>query len=312
VPRRIVALVGSTAVGKTGLALRLARTLDAEIVSADSMQIYRGMDIGTAKPTPEQQALAPHHLIDIVDPDEAFHAGRYREAADRAVEGIRGRGKLPLVVGGTGLYIKALLHGLFHDPPAEPRASWAERLASYGRFAGDPHEALARVDPATARTIHPHDRVRARRALDVFVRTGKSITALRDLHGFQENRYDALVVGLRMDRTSLVRRIDARVDAMVRAGLLDEVRGLLDDGYGADLPSMKGLGYRHMVRFLEGAWSMETATENLKRDTRRYAKRQRTWFEHQETVVWFHGPDPAETICETIQRFLQGPVKKIV
>jgi len=302
---KIVVLVGPTASGKTGLALALARRFDAEIVGADSMQVYRGMDIGTAKPTRQERTAVPHHLIDIVDPDEAFHAGRYRDAADRAVEEIRRRGKLPLVVGGTGLYVKVLLHGLFREPGAgRASRSWPEQLSMYGRFGSSPHAALARVDPAAARTVHPNDRVRAQRALDVFLRTGRSIMDLRDPHRFQENRYDALVVGLCPGRDELRRRIDTRVDGMIRAGLMEEVRGLLLDGYAPDLPSMKGLGYRHMAGVLHGSWSMETGREAMKRDTRRYAKRQRTWFRHQESVAWFHASDPAHAICETIRRFL--------
>jgi tRNA dimethylallyltransferase len=310
--KKIVVLVGPTAAGKTALALRLARVFPVEVVGADSMQIYRGMDIGTAKPTLEERDRVPHHLIDRVYPDEAFHAGRYREEADQAVREIHGRGNVPLVVGGTGLYVKALLHGLFHEPRGTASASWQERLAAYRRFGTHPHEVLARLDPPAARAIHPNDRVRAERALDVLERTGMSITELRGRHRFREKRYDALVVGLCPERGELYRRIDLRVDRMVRTGLLDEVAGLLRLGYAQDLPSMRGLGYRHMTCVLDGSWTMETALETLKRDTRRYAKRQHTWFRHQESVTWVHEPDPLYVICETIQRFLARPIKEIV
>jgi tRNA dimethylallyltransferase len=309
---KMVVLVGPTSVGKTGLALRLAQTLNGEIVGADSMQIYRGMDIGTAKPTREERARVPHHLIDIVNPDESFHAKRYQQAADLVVQEIHGRGRLPIVVGGTGLYIKALLHGLFPDPPVA-----SERPVPQGRKAGqggggDPHAHLRRVDPVAARAIHPHDAVRARRALDVFLRTGRSITEWQSHHGFGEDRYDALVLGLWMDRERLNRRIHSSVDRMIREGFLQEVRALLKQGFSRDLPSMKSLGYRHMVSVLEGTRSLEEAVALMERDTRRYAKRQRTWFQHQEKVVWFSSPDASERIYETIQEFLDRQVKKIV
>ncbi len=311
-PGKVVALVGPTAVGKTVLSLRLADLLKAEIVGADSMQVYRGMDIGTAKPSPEERAAVVHHLIDIVYPDEAFHAKRYQQEADRTVEELRRRGKVPLVVGGTGLYIKALFHGLFDDPPRHENESWRQRMEPYQRFGEDPYPMLVRVDPAAARNIHPNDSVRAQRALDVFFRTGKSITDLRSRHRFQENRYESLLVGLRMDRETLNRRINTRVDRMIRTGLLEEVQGLMLQGYSPDLPPMKSLGYRHMACVLKGTWALDDAIETLKRDTRRYAKRQRTWFQHQERVVWFHETDPVEKIYETIQRFFQGQIKEIV
>jgi tRNA dimethylallyltransferase len=306
--KKMVVLVGPTSAGKTGLALRLAEALNGEIVGADSMQIYRGMDIGTAKATPEERARVPHHLIDIVDPDESFHAKRYQQAADLVVEGVQARGRLPVVVGGTGLYIKALLHGLFPDPVAAPGLPVPQGRGP----GGDPHAELSRVDPVAARAIHPHDAVRARRALDVFFRTGRSISEWQSQHRFEEDRYDALVLGLWMERESLNRRIHARVDRMIREGFLEEVRWLLKQGFSRDLPSMKSLGYRHMVSVLEGTRSLEEAVSVMERDTRRYAKRQRTWFHHQEKVVWFSSPDAWEKICETIQEFLDRQVKKIV
>jgi len=302
---RIVVLVGPTAVGKTSRALQLAARFSAEIVSADSMQVYRGMDIGTAKPTAAERAAAVHHLIDIVSPDQAFDAKRFQRAADRAVAQIRERGRMPLVVGGTGLYVKALLHGLFHDPGGGGGGAWAPRVEAYRRLGEEPHAALLRVDPAAALAIHPNDRVRAQRALDVFLRTGASITAHRAGHRFREDRYEALVVGLRMERESLSRRIDLRVKAMVRRGLLEEVAGLLRQGFSADLPPMQSLGYRHMQTVLSGSASLEEARELLARDTRRYAKRQMTWFQHQESVTWFDASDPPEGMYERIQAFYQ-------
>jgi tRNA dimethylallyltransferase len=305
-PKRIVALVGPTGVGKSSLALRLAPALNAEIVSADSVQIYRGMDIGTGKPTTRERREVAHHLIDCVAPDEPFHAAHYQKRADRAIEDVSGRGKTVMVVGGTGLYVKVLLHGLFEDSRAERFSNWKEKLIYYESFGEDPHRILKEMDPEAAGTIHPNDRVRAQRALEVMLRTGKSIIDLRKLHGFRQHRYEALVIGLTMDRERLFERIDARVDGMVRQGLLEEVRSLISKGYSPDLPSMQALGYRHMAGVLAGDVGMPEAVRMLKRDTRRYAKRQYTWFRHQQKVSWFEAPFPLERILETIRAFLEG------
>ncbi len=300
----IVVLVGPTAAGKSSLALRLAEQIPAEIVSADSMQVYRGMDIGTAKPSVEDRARIPHHLIDIADPDESFHAARYQKEADQAIAGILGRGRLPLVVGGTGLYVKALLHGLFAEADPIREKTWSARLGRYAPFGDDPHALLAQVDPEGARRIHCRDRVRVQRALDVYLRTGRSIADWQQDHGFRENRYRFLIIGLCPDRKSLYRRIDERVDRMMKEGLLEEVSALLAAGYGPELPSMKALGYRHMAAVIAGAATLESAVEALKRDTRRYAKRQITWFRNQEEVLWIQ-PEPERVIVDRIQNFLQ-------
>jgi tRNA dimethylallyltransferase len=305
-PKRIVVIVGPTAVGKSSLALRLASKVNAEIVSADSMQIYRGMDIGTSKPTAEEKRRIRHHLIDIVDPDESFHAVQFQERADRAIEDIHARGKTPMIVGGTGLYVKALLHGLFEDPSVSRFDAWDEKLNHYESLGEDPHKRLESLDPDAAMRIHPNDQVRARRALEVFLRTGKSIRELQAGHGFREDRYDALVMGLAMDRERLFERINNRVDAMVLAGLEKEVRGLLDKGYSPHLPSMRSLGYRHLTEAILGGVDRSEAIRLFKRDTRRYAKRQYTWFRNQEKVEWLKVPFQEERILETIRAFLRG------
>ncbi len=300
-PKKIFVLVGPTAVGKSSLALRLAPELNAEIVSADSMQIYRGMDIGTGKPTDEERRRVAHHLVDCVEPDEPFHAVRFQEEADRAIEDIRARGKTPMVVGGTGLYVKALLHGLFEDPGMNRFEKWDKKLHHYKSLGNNPHQSLEAVDPEAARRIHPNDEVRARRALEVFLRTGRSITVLQRRHGFQQERYQALTLGLTMDRERLFDRIHTRIDRMVRAGLLEEVRTLLARGYSPELPSMRSLGYRHMAKVVAGDWEMSDAVRLLKRDTRRYAKRQFTWFYNQEKAEWVTPPFRVERILVTIQ-----------
>lgn len=305
-PKRIFVLVGPTAVGKTSLALQLAPELNAEIVSADSMQIYRGMDIGTSKPTAEERRRVAHHLIDVVDPDESFHAVQFQGGADRAIEDIHARGKTAMIVGGTGLYVKVLLHGLFEDPSVNKFDRWEEKLYYYSSLSDKPHKILESLDPAAAQRIHPNDHVRARRALEVFLRTGKSITDLQKQHGFKQDRYRALIMGLTMDRERLFNRIDARVDEMLRAGLLEEVGALMTRGYSPHLPSLRSLGYRHMTKVIAGELEVSEAVRLFKRDTRRYAKRQYTWFNNQEKTEWLSAPFGAEGILETIRAFLRS------
>jgi len=302
---KILVLVGPTAAGKSRLAVRLADEIGAEIITADSMQVYRDLDIGTAKPSTEERAGIPHHLIDIADPDETFHAARYQKEADRAIAEVLARGHVPFVVGGTGLYVKALLHGLFHDPTPPRHERWRDPFREQEQPGEDPRAMLNRLDPATAERIHPNDSARTRRALEVLLRTGRSITALQNDHGFRENRYRALLLGLSLPREELYRRINARADWMVEQGLLEEVRSLLGRGTGRETPAMRGLGYRHMVQFLQGSIPLEDAVETLKRDTRHYAKRQITWFCNQEKVTWFQ-PAQVLGISDRIQEFFSA------
>lgn len=302
--KKIVVLVGPTAAGKSACALEVAERIGAEIVAADSMQVYRGMDIGTAKPSHEDRERIPHHLLDVVDPDDLFNAGLYQREADRAIECICRKGNVPLIVGGTGLYVKALLRGLFPDPLAGKARTWGERIRHLTALADDPWRRLARLDPLAAASIEPADRVRAQRALEVYQATGTSITVFRSEHRFNVKRYEALVFGLTMDRNTLYRRIKERADSMIERGLIDEVKALLDRGYSGDLPSMRGLGYRHMVAYLSGVMELEEALYRFKRDTMRYAKRQLTWFRHQEDPSWYEAPFPLSEIVERARRFL--------
>lgn len=302
---KILVLVGPTAAGKSRLAVRLADEIGAEIITADSMQVYRDLDIGTAKPSAQERAGIPHHLIDIADPDETFHAARYQKEADRAIAEVLARGHVPFVVGGTGLYVKALLHGLFHDPTPPRHERWRDPFRGQEQPGEDPRAMLNRLDPATAERIHPNDSARTRRALEVLLRTGRSITALQNDHGFRENRYRALLLGLSLPREELYRRINARADWMVEQGLLEEVRSLLGRGTGRETPAMRGLGYRHMVQFLQGSIPLEDAVETLKRDTRHYAKRQITWFCNQEKVTWFQSAQVLG-ISDRIQEFFSA------
>ena len=302
---KVIFIVGPTGVGKTDAALGLASRLDAEIISADSMQVYRYMDIGTAKPTPAQRRQRPHHLLDVVDPDGEFNAALFREHAMGAMEGIRARARNVLVAGGTGLYVKALARGLFAGPArnAEIREGLERTLAEHGP---EPlFERLKRLDPDAAARIHRRDRVRIVRALEVFQATGKPLSRWQREHRFGDRSFDFLVLGLERPRSELYERIDERCRRMMEAGLLDEVRGLLDRGYAPSLRSMQGVGYRQAVECLTDRVSEAGALTSMQQATRRLAKRQLTWFRADPTLHWLH-PDRMDAAGELCSRFLEG------
>ena len=299
----IAIVVGPTASGKTDLALRLAERCDAEIVNADSMQVYRGMDIGTAKPSREELQRIPHHLIDVVGPDRNFSASDFRVHAEEAIRDSVDRGKNVIVVGGTGLYIKALLQGLVDSPSGkdEIRRELAELSAREGKEA-----ILARlraVDPDTAARLHPNDQVRIIRALEVYHETGRPISAYRDDHGFGGDFYRSLKIGIHVERDELYRRIERRVDQMLSNGLVSEVERLLAAGYGAGLKSMRSIGYRHVCSLIRKEYSYDEMVRLIKRDTRRYAKRQLTWFRTDEEINWVEYPGNFDTICSIVIEF---------
>ncbi len=301
--KKVVAVVGPTGVGKTALGIELAERFSGEIVNFDSVQVYRYLDLGTAKPTPEERARVPHHLIDILEPDEPFNAAAFVERADRVIAEITARGRLPVLVGGTGLYLRALLHGLFPvEVPEELRHRLRERLAREGL--ASLYQELRRRDPRAARRIHPHDRVRVLRALEVCLATGRTFSELAEKHAFRERRYQALKIGLHLPRPELYRRLDERVDRMLARGLLEEVRGLLERGFSPELKPLQAIGYRHMIAYLRGEVSFSEAVRLMKRDTRRYAKRQLTWFRADPEVKWFH-PEDREAIFREVERFLK-------
>ncbi len=290
----LVVVVGPTAAGKSGLAVRLAAELGGEVVSADSQQVYRGFDLGTAKPTREEQRGIPHHLLDVCAPDEAFSAARFVELAERCLEGIASRGRRAVVAGGTGLYVRALLRGLFDAPPADP----ALRAAHGRRWAADPeglYAELAATDAEAAARIHPRDFVRISRALEVREQTGLTISELQRRHAFAEARHPALTIGLAPPRAELRRRIEARVDAMLAAGWLDEVRALCAAGHAESRP-MGALGYRHLRAHLADpeALPLEETARQIKRDTWRFAKRQLNWFSSEPDVRWFPSAEAVE------------------
>jgi tRNA dimethylallyltransferase len=303
---RLICIVGPTGVGKTGMALELAGRWGGEIVSADSMQVYRYMDIGTAKPTREERRRIPHHLLDVVDPDEPFDASRYIGLAHKAIEELQRLRKPVFVVGGTGLYIRALLGGLIDGPGADDALRRELKQEMTDRGKAYLYGRLRTRDPRAAERIDPHDGVRIIRALEVLELTGRSIVEHQQEHGFRDASYDALRIGLRLDREPLNDRIDRRAERMIADGFAEEVRRLLDKGWGESLKSMQSLGYRHMMDCLAGRQSLEQAVGLIKRDTRRYAKRQMTWFAADPEVDWLH-PEDVEKASARIGLFLDRP-----
>ncbi|OPY80881.1 MAG: tRNA dimethylallyltransferase [Syntrophus sp. PtaU1.Bin005] len=301
---RLIVVMGPTAAGKTRTAIALAEFCNGEIVSADSMQVYRHMDIGTAKPTPAEQGQVRHHLIDIVNPDEPFSAASFMERARAAITDLHRRGKGIVVTGGTGLYIRALLGGLFDGPGADEalRRSYAAILEREGK--PGLYEILKTKDSRAAAIIHPNDVARTVRALEVLELTGVSIVDQQQDHGFAQRPYSVLKIGLRMERPRLYERIEARTDQMMALGFLEEVQGLLDMGFSGDLKPMQALGYRQLVRVLKGTLGLEEAVTSIKRETRRYAKRQLTWFGADPEISWFDAGD-REGILQSARRLLE-------
>ncbi len=284
--KSIVIILGPTAVGKTRTGIELAKRFEGEIVSADSQQVYRGMDIGTAKANLTERSEIPHHLIDIAEPSEHFDVARFVELADAAIADMASRGKRAFVVGGTGMYLRMLVNGLCEAPPQDPEIR--KQLEDEAETAGlaKMHERLMEIDPESALGIHPNDPTRIVRALEIFELTGTPASEFRKLHGYSDKRYDALKIGLTIDRAELYERINARIDHMIDAGLLEEVRGLVKK-YGPDAQGLKAVGYREFVRHLAGELSLDDAVELAKRNSRRFAKRQLTWFRSDDEIRWF-------------------------
>ncbi|MBI5327285.1 MAG: tRNA (adenosine(37)-N6)-dimethylallyltransferase MiaA [Deltaproteobacteria bacterium] len=284
---KVVTIAGPTASGKSILAMELAERFNGEIVSADSMQVYRYMDIGTAKPTKWQREKIPHYMIDAANPDEEFTAARYRDEASEAINWIHERGKNIFIVGGTGLYIKALTKGLFKGPASDVRLrNEFAMLGAGSEGTRHLHERLKEVDTDAASKIHPNNTARIIRALEVYYLTNKSISILQKEHNFSEEPYALLKIGLSVDRKFLYKCIEDRVDSMVEAGLAEEVRRLLAMGYSPGLKAMCGLGYKEIVMYIQNRCSLEHAVIEIKKNTRRYAKRQMTWFKRESDIKW--------------------------
>jgi len=303
---RVVILLGPTGVGKSKLAIDLAREFGGEIVSADSMQVYRYMNIGTGKPTLDEQKRVQHHLIDLVAPDEPFHAGLYRTLGRKTIDRLFQDKKPIWVVGGTGLYIKILTQGLFASPKIDPLVR--ERLKQEAKEKGGDflYQRLMKVDEKTAFQLHPHDLFRTIRALEVFDSTGVPISFFREQHRFGDRPFQTLKIGLEMKREALYHRIEERVDGMIEAGFLQEVKGLIEMGYGRQLKPMQSLGYKEMVQFLSKEMEWTEAVRLIKRNTRRYAKRQWTWFKADPEVRWRDESADWQRIFLGIASFLKG------
>lgn len=297
--RPLLVLVGPTAVGKTALSLELARRFDGEIVSADSRLFYRGLDIGTAKPAAAERAAVPHHLIDVCEPTETLSLGQYQRMAYRTIDDIHSRGRLPILAGGTGQYVWAVVEG-WGIPEVAPQPALRAALERLGD--GEPGRWLAALDPTAARRIDPRNVRRVIRALEVALVTGRPIS---ELQRKSPPLYDIRVVGLWRDRGSLYERIDARVDAMMAGGLLDEVRRLRDAGYGRDLPSMSGLGYRQLMAHLAGDMSLDEAVERVKYETHRFARQQATWFRRDDPrISWIDLDDAGDAAAVIVEEWL--------
>lgn len=302
---KIIVIVGPTASGKSALAMELSERFDGEIVSADSRQVYRYMDIGTAKPVKEQREKIPHHLIDIADPDEEFTAARYSDEASKAIREIHERGNNVFVAGGTGLYIKALTKGLFKGPGSDVRLrNEFAMLGSGSEGAMYLYGKLKEVDPEAASRIHPNNAARIIRALEVYYLTNKPISVFQKEHNFSEEPYEAIKVGLSADRKSLYKSIEDRVDNMMKVGLVEEARRLLDMGYSPDLKAMCGLGYKEILGYIQNKYGLEGAVREIKKNTRRYAKRQMTWFRKEADIRWFSSEEK-DKIVALIEGFLR-------
>lgn len=313
----LLVIVGPTGSGKTDTAVQVARDIGGEILTADSMQVYRGMDIGTAKPTSAEQQGVPHHLIDLVEPDQEFSVAEYVVLADRCITEIVARERVPIVAGGTGFYINALVDR-WTFPPQPADTAFRERLTDEAQQHGAEtlHARLREIDPITAARLHPNDQKRIIRALEVYELTGTPLSAFEYKPGAaaRPGPYRPLLFGLTLPRAELYARLATRVETQLQAGLLEEVRRLYEGGYGPELPAMKGITYRQLVGFLRGEYDFATAIELMVRDNRRYAKRQYTWFKADPRINWIDilaagGPaGAAEQIVAAWHAFLaMGP-----
>lgn len=285
----LMVIVGPTAVGKTAISIKLAKILNGEIISADSMQIYKYMDIGTAKVTPEEMEGIPHYLIDVVYPDEEFTVADYKELAEKIISDINKKGKIPIVVGGTGLYVNSLVYDLNFTkvPPNEKIRKRLNELAD--KFGNEYiHNMLEKIDKESSKRIHVSDRKRIIRAIEIYEVTGIPMSEQNRDFRKQNDRYNLAMIGFNMDRDKLYERINMRVDKMIENGLIAEVANLLKMGYTKDLTSMQGIGYKEIIKYLEGELTLEESIELIKKGSRNYAKRQLTWFRRDSRIKWFN------------------------
>jgi tRNA dimethylallyltransferase len=300
----LVIINSPTATGKTKLAVNLALEFGGEIISADSMQVYRYLDIGTAKPTMDERKGIKHHLIDVVNPDEEFNAALFSEQTRAIIPELAGKGKTVFVVGGTGLYIRALLKGIIDTPDVD------ENIRNHYRRLRDTHgkkylyDLLLQKDNAAAAQINPNDSIRVIRALEVLEQTGESITVKQKKHSFADTPYKTYKIGLQIDRRELKQRIEMRTDEMITAGLLGEIKSILDMGYNENIKPLQSLGYKQIIEFIHNKYSWESCVDLIKRDTWQYARRQMTWFAADKEITWYN-PDSLGEIRENVRNFLK-------
>jgi tRNA dimethylallyltransferase len=308
---KIVIIVGPTAVGKTDISIATAKSLNGEIISADSAQVYKYMDIGTAKISPDEMQGIKHHMIDEVTPDQSFSVANFRDKADHYIQELTAKGKLPIIVGGTGLYINALINNLDFTKSIGDE-DFRERMQEIADNKGNEYlyEMLKDIDIDSYHRLHANDVRRVIRALEVYEFTGKTITHFQEESKKLPPRYNCAYIGLTMDRQKIYKRIEQRVDAMIEQGLIEEVKKLLNMGYNRDLVSMQALGYKEIVGYLEGEISLEEALFILKRDSRHYAKRQLTWFRRDERIKWFNIDEYQDriTLVENIIIYIAGKI----
>jgi len=308
--RPVVVMVGPTAVGKSRVAVEVAKAFETEVLTADSRQVYRGMDVGTDKPPPEERQGVPHRLIDLVNPDESFNTGLYRRQALDEIERLHRDRRLPLVVGGTGLYVRTLLKGLCEAPPADPLVRAALRQEAKGEGYDRLYARLVAVDPVAAARLHPRDESKVIRALEVYQLSGRRMSEFQQEHGFAERPFSALIIGLNRDRNVLYRRIEERIDWQLAHGLIEETKQLLAQGYQRDSAAMKGLGYRHVAEHLAGEYDVAELVRRFKLDTRHFSKRQMTWFRKEPGIQWLtieeseSAQHTAELVARQVDQFL--------
>jgi len=303
----VIAIVGPTASGKSAVGLKLASQVDGEIISGDSMQVYKHMDIGTAKPTADELALIKHHLVDVVSPNEEFNVASYQILATKAISEITSKGKLPIIVGGTGMYIDSVLNG-FLFPHEGKNEEVRERLMDEGERFGSQHlyERLEKIDPEASKKIHSNDLRRIVRALEVYETTGEPISALQKNHKANKP-YNSIYFGLYVDRPIIWEKTALRVDDMINRGLVDEVKSLMDSGFEQCLIAMQAIGYKEIVSYIKGEISFEKAVELVKIETRKYAKRQMTWFRRNKSINWIETSKYSDvsSICDYIQNHIK-------
>ncbi len=303
IKKPLIVIVGPTAIGKSEVAIELAKRINGEIVSCDSCQVYKYLNIGTAKPTKEERKKIPHHLIDVIEPDEEFNAFLYARKAHKAISEIHKKKKTPILVGGSGLYVRATVDGIFLG--AKKNKAIRERLR---KFSSDTlYRKLKKVDSETASHLHPHDRVRIIRALEVYELTGQPISALQEVSKGKEPNYNLTMIGLKRKRKELYQRINQRVERMIKKGLVKEVKNLLKKGFSKDLIVLKGLGYKEIIGYLDGEYDLKEAIRLLKRNSRRFAKRQLTWFNKDKRIHWIEikKGDSASKVVSQIAKLLK-------